>query len=788
MAKYTVTADMETKGFDKGSKNIKGQINSLSALGNQLGKAFKITGDTTKAQSGLNALRQSSVMAQSEVKRLQNNLSIMKMSGAPAEQIKQMETELNRAQATSQRLANSQDTLKNSMAGVKEEATKSGEGFTVMKGAMANLVSTGIEKTISGIGSALGGLASGLVNVTKGVVSAYSSYEQLVGGIDTLFKGSSQKVQANAQKAFQTAGLSANDYMEQVTSFSAALISSVAGDTNKAADLSDMAMRDMSDNANKMGSDMESITGTYQSLAKGNYAMLDNLKLGFGGTKTEMERLLKEAEKMPQAMGKKFDISNYGDVVQAIHVVQENMGITGTTAKEASSTIEGSFNSLKASWTNLLTGMGSQNLDLQPLVQNVINNAVNLVQNVTPVIENLFKALPTAITGLVEQIGSLIDILLPEITNIIIALANSLSTVIPMLGQSLMQYLPGLLTELISGLQKIVEALAVALPPLIPILGQAFIQLFMAFLTVLPTIIQNLVPAISQLIIQLVEAIPPMIPLLIDAFITLFNALVIAVPQIINALVPQIPIIIEALIDALPTMIDALIQGFITLFMALVDATPTIIKTLVPEIPKIIEALANTFIHTVGELNEGFSRMWDYFVASLPEILKTIGDAFVNLGTWIWNAMVGGLNDLWDSFTGWISDFASNIGNSMSNAVSNAVDGAMSWLGFANSPMDGLGGMQGMGGPEAISNPWVSGGFDTPLPMALQLFANKSLPMGNIVNGINNVKSGFNKGNQNGGNKTIVFDQTFNGTQTSDGYKKVIIDLLRKNGYKIKFT
>lgn len=788
MAKYTVTADMETKGFDKGSKNIKGQINSLSALGNQLGKAFKITGDTTKAQSGLKALQQSSVMAQSEVSRLSKNLELLKMSGAPAEQIKQMETELNRAQATSQRLANSQDSLKNSMSGVKEKAVESGEGFTVMKGAMANLVSTGIEKTISGIGSALGGLASGLVNVTKGVVSAYSSYEQLTGGIDTLFKGASQKVQDNAQQAFQTAGMSANDYMDNVTSFSASLISSMGGDTQKAADVADMAMRDMSDNANKMGSDMESITGTYQSLAKGNYAMLDNLKLGYGGTKTELERLLSDAEKLPGAMGKKFDISNYADIIQAIHLTQENLGITGTTAKEATSTIEGSFNSLKASWTNLLTGMGSQDLDLQPLVQNVINNAVNLVSNVTPIIENLFKALPTAITGLVEQIGSLIDILLPEIQNILIALANSLSTVIPQLGQALMQYLPGLLTELIAGLKQIVEALAVAIPPLIPIIGQAFIQLFTAFLEVLPTIIQNLVPAIAQLINQLVNAIPPMIPLLMDAFITLFNALVEALPVIINNLVPQIPIIIDALIEALPTMMDALIQGFVTLFMALVDATPTIISTLVPEIPKIIEALANTFIDTVGQLNDGFEKMWDYFVASLPQILQSIGDAFVDLGTWIWNAMVGGLNDLWDSFTDWISDFASNIGNSMSNAVSNAVDGAMSWLGFANSPMDGLGGMQGMGGPEAISNPWVAGGFDTPLPMALQLFAKQKLPMGNIVNGINNAKSSFTKSNPDAGNKTIIFDQKFNGSQTSDGYKKVIVDLLRKNGYKIKFT
>lgn len=222
------------------------------------------------------------------------------------------------------------------------------------------------EKGLSAISGKLKGLAAGVIipatiaatavttAVVGGAVGQGARLEQSTGGVETLFKGDASAVKANADKAFQTAGLSANDYMEQVTSFSASLLNSLNGDTAKSAKIADMAMIDMADNANKFGTNIESIQNAYQGFAKQNYGMLDNLKLGYGGSKEEMERLLKDAQKLPEAMGRKFDISNLSDVYEAIHLIQDNMGVAGTTAKEASQTFSGSFSAMKAAAKNVL--------------------------------------------------------------------------------------------------------------------------------------------------------------------------------------------------------------------------------------------------------------------------------------------------------------------------------------------------------------------------------------------------------------------------------------------------
>ena len=220
---------------------------------------------------------------------------------------------------------------------------------------------------LAGVGTAVAALAG----VGKSALDAYATYEQAVGGVDTLFKDASGTVQKYAAEAYRTAGVSANEYMTQVTSFSASLISSLGGDTAKAAELGNTAMVDMSDNANKMGTDIESIQQTYQSLARGNYAMLDNLKLGYGGTKSEMERLIQDANKVKQANGEMGDLSidKFSDVVQAIHIMQEQMGISGTTAKEAATTIEGSVGMMKAAWQNWLAELGKDNADINGLTK-----------------------------------------------------------------------------------------------------------------------------------------------------------------------------------------------------------------------------------------------------------------------------------------------------------------------------------------------------------------------------------------------------------------------------------
>ena len=251
--------------------------------------------------------------------------------------------------------------------------------------------SAGIEK----IGKVAGriGLASvgAITKISKSALDAYANYEQLVGGVDKLFGKSSSTIIKNANKAYKTAGVSANKYMEQATSFSASLISSLNGDTQKAAKITDMAIRDMSDNVNVFGSNMEDIQRAYQGFAKQNYTMLDNLKLGYGGTKTEMERLLKDAEKIS---GVKYDISNLSDVYEAIHVIQKEMNITGTTAKEAADTIEGSVNTMKSAWENWLTAIGSgSEKDIQKTTKALTKSISNVGKNALPVIKNVLKSM-----------------------------------------------------------------------------------------------------------------------------------------------------------------------------------------------------------------------------------------------------------------------------------------------------------------------------------------------------------------------------------------------------------
>ena len=277
----------------------------------------------------------------------------------------------------------------------KTAGTSVGEGYT-----------GGLKSALAKVGGiiAAAGIGAKLIGIGKQALDAYAEYEQAVGGVETLFKGSAKTVEKYAANAYKTAGLSANDYMNTVTSFAASMTASLGGDVKKSAEYSNMAITDMADNANKMGTSMESIQMTYQSLARGNYAMLDNLKLGYGGTKSELQRLLKDAEKLPQAMGKKFDISNFSDVVQAIHLVQTNLGITGTTAKEASTTIEGSVASMKSAWQNWLTGLGRTDVDLSDLSGQLVTSFATVVKNVAPRIlqigKGLFTALPAAITSL----------------------------------------------------------------------------------------------------------------------------------------------------------------------------------------------------------------------------------------------------------------------------------------------------------------------------------------------------------------------------------------------------
>lgn len=340
-------------------------------------------------------------------------------------------------------------TLKSDLGGSTEEAGKeAGSKFA-----------SGLKTGLKAAGAALTAAATGVTALAKEVVGAYGEYEQLVGGVQKLFgEMDYQAVIDNASQAFKTAGMSANDYMETVTSFSASLISSLGGDTTKAVEYADRAIRDMSDNANTFGTDMQSIQNAYQGFAKQNYTMLDNLKLGYGGTKTEMERLITDAEKLDSTFQAARDTNgnltlSYSDIIDAIHIVQENMNITGTTAKEAASTIEGSISTMKGAWENLITGMGDSGADIDKLTQDFVNSFETVIENIEPVIKNFSAALPEVLSAVLDAaadvLPDLIVDLLPAAIEGLIQLAAGLVTHIP-------QILAGVAEGLIDGISQVI--------------------------------------------------------------------------------------------------------------------------------------------------------------------------------------------------------------------------------------------------------------------------------------------------------------------------------------------
>ena len=374
-----------------------------------------------------------------------------------------------------------------------KEATASVEDFqegTEKTGSKAKSILKGI-----GVGAAAAATAAAAmaVSVAKAAVEGYANYEQLVGGVQTLFKDSADQVQKYASDAYKTAGLSANAYMEQATSFSASLLQGLGGDTKAAADYADKAIIDMADNANKMGTSIESIQNAYQGFAKQNYTMLDNLKLGYGGTRGEMERLIEDANKVKEANGEMADltIDNFADMVEAIHIIQSEMGITGTTAEEASSTIQGSIASLKASWENLLVGMADENANMDQLIGQFVESASTAAQNLLPRIEQTLLG----VTQLIEKLAPIIIEKLP----------GMIQTLLPAFLNAAMQ---------------ILKALVKALPDILTMLITAIVD----FLTD-PETIMLIIEAAVTLFMGLVEAIPRILGAIFGAFGKLFSGL-----------------------------------------------------------------------------------------------------------------------------------------------------------------------------------------------------------------------------------------------------------------------
>lgn len=339
---------------------------------------------------------------------------------------------LNKLENESAELASSIDDLGEEVEDSGSEMEDAGKkAITFGDLLKSNLASEAIIAGVRALWDEIKGIASAAVEFGKDVINSYAEFEQLEGGVKKLFGDDYQRVMDNATEGFKSAGLSMNEYMETVTSFSASLISSLGGDTKRAADYADMAIRDMSDNANTFGTDISSIQNAYNGFAKGTFTMLDNLKLGYGGTKEEMQRLLSDAEAIQRANGNMvtYSIDSFSDMVEAIHVVQENMGIAGTTAAEAEHTISGSINTLKSSFENFVIGLGTEGADIEKLTQNMTDAFLNVVTNVQPVVERLLQALPDAIS-------TLVPVLIAEAPKLIYAIVKGLVNAWPAIKQA----------------------------------------------------------------------------------------------------------------------------------------------------------------------------------------------------------------------------------------------------------------------------------------------------------------------------------------------------------------
>lgn len=442
---------------------------------------------------------------------------------------------------------------------------KLGKAFSKMGSA-----AVAVGKTIA---TGLAVASTAVVAVGKAAISSYADYEQLVGGVETLFDESSATVIANAQNAYKTAGMSANEYMETVTSFSASLLQSLGGDTKAAADKADMAITDMSDNANKMGTSIEMIQNAYNGFAKQNYTMLDNLKLGYGGTKEEMQRLLDDASKLS---GIEYDISSYSDIVDAIHIVQNEMGITGTTAKEASSTISGSLASAKASWQNLLTGIADGNQNVGGLITQFFDSIVTVADNIVPRIAQVMGTLPQLITDLVPKlltkVSELIDILLPVVVDGAVSLLNAIVQVLPQLVTSILNALPALISgieqvfyAIVDALPQLMTVICEALPVLIPQLVDALVNMIVYLATHIAEIIQPLIDNLPEIIIAIVNALMDNLPALIEGTVQLVIGIVQAIPQIIMALIEALPTVIQYILEGLWNALPLLLEGIISI-------------------------------------------------------------------------------------------------------------------------------------------------------------------------------------------------------------------------------
>jgi phage-related protein len=565
------------------------------------------------------------------------------------------------------------NSLESQLSGAATEAggTAGGKFGTAFSSGLKT-VATGAAKVTA---AAITAASTGVAALTKAAVSSYSEYEQLVGGVQTLFTptesmsefvtkmgeigvsaeeaaqryyAGSEKVMSDANNAWKTAGMSANEYMETVTSFSASLVSSLGGDTEEAASYAKMAITDMSDNANKMGTSIESIENAYQGFAKQNYTMLDNLKLGYGGTKSEMERLIEDADNLSDSFTAQRDEAgnltmSYSDIVDAIHIVQEEMGIAGTTAEEATSTISGSFGMLKASWSNLVTGLADENANLDELTNNVIESLVGITDEETGekiqkgFLDNIIPVVETALSS----IGDLITKLMPNILDLLPTLINDVLPDVIAAGTSLVQ---GLVTSMSDNSDTIKSVIT---------------QLENSIVSMLPDIISlggevvgTLASAISDNLDKILEAAGQILEMILTGITqnaeSLVNGAVLIITKLVNFFAENADLIMEAsvaiyeaLISGIANNLDKIIEAGINLAMAIFDGYMEAIPELLEYIPDMVATIAQKLVDSAPDILEAATTMFLELVKALPDILVDLVNAVEGILMAIVDLMTG---------------------------------------------------------------------------------------------------------------------------------------------------
>lgn len=537
--------------------------------------------------------------------------------GANNEKVKSFKTQLNNAETQLASIENQTDKSTKELKDMKKGFDDAGGGALKFGDILkANILSEAIVSGVKKLGSVVKELGSLFIQVGKQALESYADYEQLIGGVETLFKKNASTVEKYANNAYKTAGLSANEYMETVTSFSASLLQSLNNDTAKSATVADMAITDMADNANKMGTDMSMIQNAYQGFAKQNYTMLDNLKLGYGGTKSEMERLLSDAQKIT---GVKYDISSLNDVYQAIHVIQGELGITGTTAKEASTTIQGSVNSMKSAWQNMLTGLAGNSENLKQLIDNLMTSIfgdgtegnLGVLGNVLPVIERIIESFSSVIPAIVARLG---------------------------------EHLPELLNAGMELFQNLITGITTTIPQLIPALLE-FINQFVQFITQnLPTILQTGITLLLELVRGISQSLPELIPIAIQCIMDLVNTLLDNIDEVIECGIELLVALTEGLMNALPELISRLPEIIIKITAKLIQLSPqlfsaawrlitTLAEGLIKYVPEMISRIPQIITSMINAFKQGFSD----FINIGKNLLKGIWVGISNTKEWLIN-------------------------------------------------------------------------------------------------------------------------------------------------------